>query len=309
MAIINESMAGTRLGSYGVSSTGITIAGSTKTYANYAEMLADTVPGSFAFVQDATADESVVSGFAIYYRKNGAWKKIFEEEAMDRDAADGMKINWSKIVDAPPLADVQDAIAKKHSHSNAQVLDKLGYDETKQAVTYNGIVPKANPYRYTTWLQLVCPEYDCNAIDCIVQIYDSIDMTNCIHELSTAPTAPINHLDRFKYYDIVEKKFKQVPSTGIPTGERIVNTHDTADPTDDEFCRVSPVAGRFVIVDIRDLIGSQSLYIRWIWQAREYDQHGHLAPKTILEDLTVYPAITPTNAFSVGMFWGIESAE
>lgn len=65
------------------SSTGITVIGRTKTYQTYQDLLNDKQPGKFAYVIDASGDQSVESGFAYYTYENGIWKKLFEEESMD----------------------------------------------------------------------------------------------------------------------------------------------------------------------------------------------------------------------------------
>jgi hypothetical protein len=46
-------------------------------------MLDDRRPGRFAYVIDASGDDTVNSGFAYYVYENGIWKKLFEQEAMD----------------------------------------------------------------------------------------------------------------------------------------------------------------------------------------------------------------------------------
>ena len=88
-----------------------------------------------AIVVDATADTTVKSGSATYvYNPVGtAWQKIAEHESMD------VILQWANIQGRPTssVAEIDDAVGKKHSHANAATLGKLGQDGNGQ-LTYDG---------------------------------------------------------------------------------------------------------------------------------------------------------------------------
>ena len=70
------------------SAMGITITGTTKTYKTYIDMLKDPYPGKLAWVEDASADETVNKGSALYSWKNHVgWTKLYETESMDIDTS------------------------------------------------------------------------------------------------------------------------------------------------------------------------------------------------------------------------------
>lgn len=79
-----------------------------------------------ALVIDATGDTSVVSGAATYvYDPVGdAWSKIAEHESMD------VILQWANIQGRPSstVAEIDDAVSKRHSHANLTSLDKVGED-------------------------------------------------------------------------------------------------------------------------------------------------------------------------------------
>ena len=121
--------------SFYVTPTGITIGGRTKEYPNIAAMLADTSPGRYAKVEDATGDPTVKSGSAIYKRIGTDWKKVYEEESMDVD----LNINWSTLSGAPNVtaAQVETAVSNSHTHANLTVLSGLGINNSGK-LTLNG---------------------------------------------------------------------------------------------------------------------------------------------------------------------------
>ena len=88
-----------------------------------------------AIVVDATDDTTVQSGSATYvYDPVGtAWQKIAEHESMD------VVLQWANIQGRPSstVAEIDDAVAKKHSHTNMTTLDKLLQDVDGQ-LTYDG---------------------------------------------------------------------------------------------------------------------------------------------------------------------------
>lgn len=258
---------------YAGSSKGVTIAGASKVYSTIADRDADTGTPEFAFVRDARSDPTVKTGFAIYYRTGSGWKKIFEEEAMDRDITELVRFNWNALVDGPtslPEA-IDAAVQKAHEHDNKLTLDKIGY--ANGYLTYNGQVLKSNPIKFTKWLQLVRPPttHNINAVDCKIEIYP---MNN-----PSTPIAIINSLNEynhFKYYDglLNPPKFVDVGADGIPT------------------C----ASGRFVIADIYEYITDETVFIKWEWSA-------HASNTVISTNMCVYPSITPTNTESAGLVW------
>ena len=89
-------------------------------------------------VQDASADATVTSGAAtyIYNSSTSAWLKIAEHESMD------VTIDWTDIQNRPAssVADIDDAVAKRHAHTNKTELDKIG-ETAGGRLTYNGALP------------------------------------------------------------------------------------------------------------------------------------------------------------------------
>ena len=88
-----------------------------------------------AIVVDATDDTSVALGSATYvYDPVGdAWSKIAEHESMD------VVLQWANIQGRPSstVAEIDDAVAKKHAHANMSTLDKFSQDVDGQP-TYDG---------------------------------------------------------------------------------------------------------------------------------------------------------------------------
>ncbi len=86
-------------------------------------------------VVDATGDLTVASGSALYAFKNSdnTFTKVAEYESMD------VIVDWSNITNRPvsSVANIDDAVTKKHSHSNKPELDLIGEDVAGN-MTYNG---------------------------------------------------------------------------------------------------------------------------------------------------------------------------
>lgn len=86
-------------------------------------------------VLDASADTTVTAGSATYvYDPNTtAWYKISEAESMD------VVLQWDNIVGKPTStpAEIDDAVAKRHTHANKATLDLIGVDGDGY-LTYNG---------------------------------------------------------------------------------------------------------------------------------------------------------------------------
>lgn len=98
----------------------------------------------FVLVKDATADPTVDAGAALYVWDNTAaeWVKVMEYEAMD------VTVAWSSITGKPSssVSDIDDAVGKKHAHSNLAVLN--GFSDVAGVAHYQG-----NPIdsRETDW--------------------------------------------------------------------------------------------------------------------------------------------------------------
>lgn len=94
----------------------------------------------YVFVKNATGDTSVASGGATYlFDPNGTgnkWIKISESESLD------VQVTWAALQGKPTssVADIDDAVAKKHSHANKTQLDKIDQDASGK-LTYNGSLP------------------------------------------------------------------------------------------------------------------------------------------------------------------------
>lgn len=95
---------------------------------------------SLCLVLDATADSSVATGAALYIYDAIAlsWSKVAEYESMD------VQLLWGSIQGRPTstVADIDDAVTKKHSHANKAQLDKVSEDGGGNLM-YNGAYPKA----------------------------------------------------------------------------------------------------------------------------------------------------------------------
>lgn len=89
---------------------------------------------TFVYVADATADATVGAGAAMYLydHSNTAWHKVTEYESLD------LVLSWDNVTGKPDssVADIDDAVAKRHSHANMAVLDLLTAPDGK--LLYNG---------------------------------------------------------------------------------------------------------------------------------------------------------------------------
>lgn len=78
---------------------------------------------AFVYVADATGDATVTAGAAMYLYNltDTTWHKVTEYESLD------LVLSWDKVTGKPnsSVADIDDAVAKRHSHANKAVLDLL----------------------------------------------------------------------------------------------------------------------------------------------------------------------------------------
>ena len=84
--------------------------------------------GDKCWVIDASADDTVTKGAALYIVESisgdpatPTWKKISEAESLDTI------IKWADIQNKPTsaVADIDDAVTKRHEHTNKAVIDEL----------------------------------------------------------------------------------------------------------------------------------------------------------------------------------------
>lgn len=114
---------------WSVSASGITITGKVKKYATYVDLMAVVEDFPFlAWVVDATADMTVITGSALYmYDPDNEmnYTKVYETELLDRDL--GIIFKWEMILDKPTSAveDIDAAVLVRHSHTNKGALDVL----------------------------------------------------------------------------------------------------------------------------------------------------------------------------------------
>jgi len=92
----------------------------------------------YVYVQDATGDATVASGGATYLYNHATttWIKVSEAESMD------VVLQWTNIQGGPAStpANIDDAVTKRHAHSNKTQLDKIDEDGSGN-LTYNGNLP------------------------------------------------------------------------------------------------------------------------------------------------------------------------
>lgn len=88
-----------------------------------------------ALVLDATGDATVNAGAALYVfdAGNATWNKVSEFENLD------VTLTWSMLQGRPTssVADIDDAVAKRHSHANTAELVKVG-EGADGVFQYNG---------------------------------------------------------------------------------------------------------------------------------------------------------------------------
>lgn len=77
------------------------------------------VSGMRVHVIDATGDSTVNLGWAEYLYTGSEWTKVAEKESID------VVLAWANIQNKPTssVTNIDDAVAKRHAHSNAAILD------------------------------------------------------------------------------------------------------------------------------------------------------------------------------------------
>lgn len=97
-------------------------------------------------VTNATGDPTVAAGAALYVWNEaaGTTTKIAEYEGMD------ITLTWASIQGRPTssVSQIDDAVSKRHTHTNMTTLDKLG--DSGGALTYDGQAVSAN-WNTTNW--------------------------------------------------------------------------------------------------------------------------------------------------------------
>lgn len=99
------------------------------------------------YVVDASADATVTSGGASYIWRESttSWIKMSEAESLD------LSLTWAAITGGPSStpANIDAAVAARHTHANATELGKIGEDGDGN-LTYGGVQPMA-PWASTGW--------------------------------------------------------------------------------------------------------------------------------------------------------------
>ncbi len=90
---------------------------------------------TFVYVADATGDETVNAGAAMYLYDftNESWHKVTEYESQD------LALSWDNIDGKPESSaeSIDDAVGMSHIHENMDVLDQLS--EVDGKLQYNGV--------------------------------------------------------------------------------------------------------------------------------------------------------------------------
>lgn len=107
----------------------------------------DTDKSRYVYVVDASEDSTVTSGGAsyLYNTVTEDWVKISESESMD------LVLNWNSIIGGPTStpAQIDEAVAAKHTHVNKNALDKVGEDAVGN-FTYGGVAVSGGITQWAT---------------------------------------------------------------------------------------------------------------------------------------------------------------
>lgn len=100
----------------------------------------------YVYVKDASGDATVASGGATYLwdTTGTTWVKISESESLD------VALTWTALQNKPTsaVADIDDAVAKRHAHANMTELSNIG--EAGGEMTYKGTQVKTE-WSSTGW--------------------------------------------------------------------------------------------------------------------------------------------------------------
>lgn len=110
------------------------------------DALTKVITGTLCWVEDASADATVDAGAAAYLARVDPektvgsagwveWVKVAEAESLD------VVLSWANIKDKPTsaVADIDDAVTKRHVHDNKAIIDAIGKNDTTGNLTYNGV--------------------------------------------------------------------------------------------------------------------------------------------------------------------------
>ncbi len=117
--------------------------GTTATTARYAYVISASTGSHGMF------DATVKTGGATYLYNPAvgytSWIKISEAESLD------VVVDWGDITNRPTssVADIDDAVSKRHSHANKTQLDNIDED-ANGLLTYNGVLPLTG-WQSTSW--------------------------------------------------------------------------------------------------------------------------------------------------------------
>ena len=117
--------------------------GTTSTTARYAYVISANTGSNGLY------DNTVASGGATYLYNPAvgytSWIKVSEAESLD------VTVDYANIINKPTssVADIDDAVSKRHSHTNKTELDKIG-ENVNELFTYNGVLPLTG-WQSTTW--------------------------------------------------------------------------------------------------------------------------------------------------------------
>ena len=101
------------------------------------DAITSPITGAYVLVIDASADATVTAGAASYIHNGTTWVKVTEYESMD------LSLTWAALQNKPSsaVADIDDAVSKRHTHANKTQLDKINEDGNGN-FTYNDALPK-----------------------------------------------------------------------------------------------------------------------------------------------------------------------
>ncbi|MBQ7609103.1 MAG: hypothetical protein IJU76_14230 [Desulfovibrionaceae bacterium] len=135
------------------------------------DALNNVIDSQLCWVIDASADPTVTAGAALYLSsvsgQTVTWAKLTEVESLD------LIVRWADIQDKPSstVADIDDAVTKKHAHANASVLDAISTNALTGNLVFNNVelgsftgvavgASAAAATDYTAKMQLLVEEYD-----------------------------------------------------------------------------------------------------------------------------------------------------